>query len=201
MSVSRLLMLGLVAVMLLGVLALVVWVFRVVVQTARGITQTLGASPKEPLEALGFAVTHDVAGGMGQGHWKGTAVQVGWRMTAAPFAGDHTPPPAFTTTVSAFFSQPLALGISVHEETGAPACGIAGLDGRLRLGAAPSPHGHDRLTQGAADILRALDAPGRLQITDQRVSIHFEEIVGEQARLREALEHVTTLHAALQGHG
>lgn len=194
-------MLGLVAVMLLGVLALVVWIFRIVVQTARGVAQTIGASPAEPLRALGLVVTSDAAGGLGQGQWRGVAVQVSWRMTAAPFAGDHTPPPEFTTMVSAYFSHPLALGVSAHEETGAPPCGIAGLDGRLLFSAVPSPRSHARLTRWAADIQRVLDTPGRLHILDEQVSIGFEEIVGDKARLASALEQVTALHGALQSRG
>lgn len=197
MELSRVLMLGLVAVMLLGVLAVVVWIFRIVVQSARGIAQTIGASPAAPLQELGLAVTSDVAGGLGQGEWKGCSVQVGWRMTAAPSVGDFATPPEFSTTVVAFFSRPLGLGISVHEESGAPVCGIAGLDTRLRLSASPTPQAHALLTRWVPHICRGLDAPGRLQITDEHVSVRFEEIVGDKQRLTDALDQMSTLHTAL----
>ena len=195
MEMSRVLMLGLVAVMLLGFLALVVWIFRVVIQSARGIVQTIGASPAGPLQELGLTVTSDVMGGVGQGQWKGIAVQVGWRMTAPPVEAE------FSTTVVAFFSESLALGIAVHEESGAHPCGIAELDGRLYLSAVPSPRTHGLLTHWAPHIRHVLDAPGRLQITDEHVSIRFEEIVGDKRRLTDALEQASTLHAALRSQG
>lgn len=195
MEMSRVLMLVVVAAMLLGVLALVVWIFRIVFQSARGIMQTMGASPAGPLRELGLTVTSDVMGGVGQGQWKGIAVQVGWSMTAPPVEAD------FSTTVVAFFSEPLALGIAVHEQSGAHPCGIPGLDGLLYLSAVPSPRTHGLLAHWAPQIRHVLDAPGRLQITDEHVSIRFEEIVGDKRQLTDALEQVSTLHAALSSHG
>lgn len=198
MDIGRVLMLGLVGLMLLGVLAIVIWVFRVAFQSARGIAKTVTAAPAEALRQLGFSVVSDAAGGVAEGPWKGVPVKVGWRMTAANFAGDLTPPPEFSTTLVAYFTQPLGLGINVYEETGAPACGIPGLDGHLRLSAALTPHAHGLMTHWAPHIRKVLDAPGRLEITDAYVAINFPDIVGDKNLLSDALENVCTLHEGMR---
>lgn len=199
MDLSRVPILGAAALMLLGMLALVVWIFRAVFQAARGVAQTLGASPAEPLQALGLKVTSDPVGGLGDGHWKGVPVKVAWRMTAAPYAGDFTPPPEFSTTVVAFFDPPLTLGISIDEERGAPACGVPGLDGELRLSEPLSATTHGLLSQWAPHIRHVLDAPGRLQIRDEHVAIGFDEILSDPGLLSAALDHIARLHTGMRG--
>lgn len=197
MDIGRVLMLGLVALMLLGILAITVHMFRLVFQGFRGIAKTMVATPAGPLRELGLTVASDVAGGVAEGQWKGIPVKVGWRMDAT-FGGDLAPPPEFSTTIVAYFAQPLGLGIRVLEEPGAPACGIPGLDGHLALSEALTPHAHGLMTHWAPHIRKVLDAPGRLQITDEYVAINFPDIVGDKSLLSGALENVCVLHAGIR---
>lgn len=190
-------MLGVVALMLLGTLALTVWIFRVVIESTRGLIQTMSASPAGPLQELGLSVTSDVAGGVGQGSWKGTPVRVLWSMTSGPATGEATPPPEFSTSVVTSFTRPLALGITFNEERGAPACGIDEFDGQVRLSGPPSPQTQALLKRWAPQIHEALHAPGRLQITDSHVALTFDEIVDDKQRLIDALDKLSALQEVL----
>ena len=185
--------------MLLGMLAVTVWVFSVVFSSAKGIAKTVAGGPESALRGLGLATSSNPAGGSATGHWNGTSVIVRWRMETAGYVGPTAGPPAFTTVVTASYARPLGCGMDASEAPGAAPIGVPGLDGAMTLQATDITRARSLLGGAAGAIGPLLAAPGLLHIGDEAATVLFREIVEDPPRLRTALDHVTYLARGFGG--